>query len=337
MVVVKVRETYDLHTIRNKMSVIAIHTPDPDIIKRNWSGLLVNCKFYRPLSADVTIACASMQSADPLQVGTVEGEIAPEDLFNPILAKACTNETFSILEARILQMVNGNASSSLINTVDGDTASVNRENVSPYEDEFNVYYGLLSDTHGWRHANPQVGISMTGLRPLVHEVLANFGTGTIYSGSENLESPMSRVVVPIANGDGAGKTVVVNPSFMRGNAKPMPRIPTTAYPFVSDSYPVGFPNTEGVVNAQTNVPNLRTVVGAIIIPPSRLHELYYRMVVEWSIEFSEIRPIAEVVSWSGLNNIGANSHYQDYDFGESKVVNHVSSMAAANVDINKVM
>lgn len=329
MVVVKVRETYDLHTIRNKMSVIAIHTPDPDIIKRNWSGLLMNCKFYRPLEANVTIACASMQSADPLQVGTVEGEIAPEDLFNPILAKACTNESFSLLETRILNLGVGVTEAE----TNGDTATVDSNNATPYADDFAVYYGLLSDAHGWRHANPQVGLSMTGLRPLVHEVLANFGTGNMV----NAGTPAEGIYSPGLAGSGSFATQIT-PSFMRGNAKPMPRIPTTSFPATNTVAVAGFNTPSGLnYNAATIVNSLRTVVAGIIIPPSRLHELYYRMVVEWSIEFSEIRTLSEIASWAGLESLGNATHFSDYDFGQSKTVDHVQGMAAANVELDKVM
>ena len=105
MVVVKVRETYDLHTTQNKMTVIAIHTPKPDIIKRNYPGLLMQCKMYRPVSADVRVACASVLHLDPLGVGTSPGDVAPEDVFNPILYKAMSNKGMSQLEARINGMV----------------------------------------------------------------------------------------------------------------------------------------------------------------------------------------------------------------------------------------
>lgn len=326
MVFVKVRETYDLHTITNKMSLIAIHTPDPTIIKRNFSGLLMNCKFYRPVQADVTLACASVVGADPLQVGTTEGEIAPEDLFNPILYKACTNESFSLLESRILAMNSGIPIG--IGDVSGDTAKVETNNGTPYQDDFGVYYGLLADAHGWRHAMPQAGLQMTGLKPLVHEVLANFGMtpGEYNQVADPIYSP---------NGTGASDKDIIVPRFMRGNAKPMPRIPTTAFPSSNTELVPGFGSTNG--NSETEVPSMRTLVGCIIVPPSRLHELYYRMVVEWTIEFSEIRSIIEIAGWAALNSVGENTHFQDYNYGSSKTVSDVKSLAAANVDLDKVM
>ena len=55
MVFVKVRETYDLHTVKNKMTVIGVHTPKPDIIKKNFPGLLMQCRAYRPVSCDIPL------------------------------------------------------------------------------------------------------------------------------------------------------------------------------------------------------------------------------------------------------------------------------------------
>lgn len=329
MVFVKVRETYDLHTIRNKMSVIAVHTPDPDIIRRNWAGLLMNCKFYRPVSADVTIACASVLPVDPLGVGITEGDLAPEDLFNPMLYKACTNESFSQIESRILRMASLGDVEVASYGVAGDTAVAQHEAVVPGNDDFGAYYGLLSDAHGWRHAMPQAGLSMTGLKPLVHEVLANFGSGA----GQNETSPSSGVYSP-NSAEGGANAQAVYPTFMRGNAKPMPRIPTTAFPRQNTEYNAGFDDT---YNDAPLVPHMRTLVGCVIVPPSRLHELYYRMVVEWTIEFSEIRTLSEIAGWNALSSVGNSTHLMDYDFGESKVITEVKGLACANVDMDKVM
>lgn len=43
------------------------------------------------------------------------------------------------------------------------------ENVTYFDDEFNIYYSILSNTRGWKVAHPQAGLSMRKLRPLVFE------------------------------------------------------------------------------------------------------------------------------------------------------------------------
>ena len=339
MVFVKVRETYDLHTVQNKMTVIAIHTPKPDIIKANFPGLLMQCKAYRPVSADVRVACASTLPLDPQGVGLAEGDVAPEDLFNPILYKACSNFGMSQIEARINQVANALATGV---DVAGQTAGVDVDTLTAGTDEFPIYYGFLSNAHEFRHANPQQGLEMTGLKPLVYEVLYNIG-----------DNAQGNVTTPASDGPGYpgqdGTKQVLVPRAIRGNAKPLPFINCTSYNPTGARHP-GFLVGADVVgqsvqNDEQDVPWINCVVGAIIVPPSRLHELFYRMVVEWTIEFSAIRPIGEITNWAGLGILGNMTHYQNYSFEATKqvlgvegdVMDHDQTMVSANVEIDKVM
>lgn len=341
MVVVKVRETYDLCTVKNKMTVIAIHTPKPDIIKRNFPGLLMQCKAYRPLRAEVKIACASVQPLDPLGVGTAEGDVAPEDVFNPILYKAMTNIGMSQLEARIAA-ISGYASGV---DVEGSSASVDVDSNTSYDDEFNIYYGLLSDAHGWRHASAQSGLVMSDLRPLVYELLYSIGDNI--DGNES--TPTGKFVAPLAS----GQNVQYFGTTIRGNAKPLPFMNCTAYSeIVTDgtvsggwSYP-GFNESGMSANAELTVPWINCCVAGIVIPPSRLHQLFYRMVVTWDIEFSSIRSLSEITDWAGLNRMGSQTHYQNYDYSSAKkavtgtdetILESDTCMVSSNVDVKKVM
>lgn len=335
MVFVKVRETYDLHTVKNKMSVIAIHTPDAKIIKANFPGLLMQCKAYRPYSCDVRLACASVLPVDPLGVGLAEGDVAPEDLFNPILYKACTNFGMSQVEARIASYPN-NVDASDIN---GNSAVVDVDNLTNKTDEFSVYYGLLSNAHEWKHANPQSGLEMRSLKPLVYEMLYSIGDNTgAQNQSANASMPAQDGSIGVASGW----------SF-KGNAKPMPMINCTAYSSTDGRNPfspqAGSDSSLPWIQEQT-VPAPKIVCGCIIVPPSRLHELFYRMVVEWTLEFSMIRPISEITNWTGLEIIAGITHYQNYDYEATKraltgdsdtILESDTSLATANVDIKKVM
>lgn len=329
------------------MTVIGIHTPKSDIIKRNYPGLLMQCKAYRPVSADVRLACASVQPLDPLGVGTTEGDVAPEDVFNPLLYKAMSNLGMSQLEARINAMSNG------IGTVDvtGSTAVVDTAHVTTQSDEFNLYYGLLAETNNWKHASPQAGLSMTGLKPLVFEMVYNVGDNL---GDTDLIGGSSSVRYPLEG----GSRDTFNVRAIRGNAKPMPFINTTSYSLqigeggqgVSGTFEKpGFSIDTGTAqanNCEVEVPYLNVVVGAIIVPPSRLHELFYRMVVEWTIEFSAIRSLAEITDWTGLRALGALSHYQNYNYAATKeavtgnsetILENDACMVSTNADIQKVM
>lgn len=342
MVVVKVRETYDLCTVKNKMTLISVHTPKPDIIKRNFPGLLMQCKSYRPLSASVRIACASVQPLDPLGVGTAEGDVAPEDVFNPILYKAMSNVGLSQLEARITALSSAGGVD-----VDGQTAAVDVDSNTSFADEFPIYYGLLSNAHGWRHAAPQSGLSMEDLKPLVYEMLYNYGDNSGDSAAANINGWLD---APDATGVKAHYSV----SGIRGNAKPLPFMNCTSFSFsdsggsptgvTSAGFAVANPNT--IYNSEINVPWINCCVAAICIPPSRLHVLYYRMIVEWNIEFSAVRPLSEIVNYTDLSNLGQTSHYQNYNYSNVKaaltgsdetLLENDTCMVSSNVDVKKVM
>lgn len=341
MVFVKVRETYDLHTVQNKMTVIAIHTPHPDILKANFPGLLMQCKAYRPVSADVKVACASVLPLDPQGVGLAEGDVAPEDVFNPILYKACSNFGMSQIEARIAGLALDPLN--VTKDVTGASADVDVDTVTTIADEFPIYYGLLSNAHGWKHANPQSGLHMEQLRPLVYEMLYNVGDNSANYGQTQEDKQFDYPSQSTAQSLGLGVGAI------RGNAKPLPFINCTSYsdgngtnPFTAGSSSV-FPYPG---NNEIDVPWINCVVGAIIVPPSRLHELFYRMVVEWTIEFSMIRPLGEITNWVGLTRLGGVTHYQNYSYEATKqaltgdkgtILENDSCMVSANVDVQKVM
>lgn len=280
MVFVKVRETYDLHTVKNKMTVIGIHTPRPNIIKRNYPGLLMQCRAYRPVSADVRVACASVLPLDPRGVGLTEDDVAPEDVFNPILYKAMSNMGMSQLEARINSLPNGTPTAGT--DVYGETAVADVDSLTNMADEFPVYYGLLSQAGMWRHANPQSGLEMKGLKPLVYELVYNMHDQYVPG------TPGPGAGTPFPGPDGnLGNVNTQCLQSIRGKAKPMPFLNCTAYTkstsggsAVGIDYPGFKLDSNDVANAEEAVPYILVMCGCIIIPPSRLHELFYRMVVE---------------------------------------------------------
>lgn len=340
MVFVKVRETYDLHTVQNKMTVIAIHTPKPDIIRKNYPGLLMQCKMYRPVSADVRVACASVLPLDPLGVGTAEGDVAPEDVFNPILYKAMSNKGMSQLESRINDMVIKSSTVGLSDAdIVGSSALVDVDDFSTQVDEFPLYYGLLAQTHEWKHANPQQGLSMSGLRPLVYEMVYNVG---------DMKHQTPQYVPTFSAMAKDGSATIDSGSSILGSAKPMPFIPCTSFggTYTEAGFPADTPAVDEVANGSSDINWLRVVCGCIIVPPSRRHELFFRMVVEWTLEFSAIRPLGEITDLGGLNRLGNTTHYQNYDYSTAKKVLTGTDetilakdvcMVSSNVDVDKVM
>lgn len=332
MVFVKVSETYDLSTQTNKMALIGVHTPKTDLVRKTYPGLAMNTKFWRIDHQNVVIACASMQPADPLQVGVEAGDIAPEDLFNPILYKAVTNDSMSMIEARMHDLGMDAAT-----TINGNQADVDNANVAGVADEFPVYYALLSNRDGFATSNPQQGVVMKDLKPLVFSM--NYSSGAFGTGSNYQD-----IIAPRAAG-GQQVTSQLLTGF-RAGAKPMPRLPTS---YVTGAYPGnttvgshvqyngmgdGLPG-----NSQIKMPEVQPIYTAcIIIPPSRLHKLYYRMQIETVIEFSEVRPIQDIVNFFDLqHDYYPEVYYTDYDLPAKSMQFLNSTVDTANADIKQVM
>lgn len=303
MVTVAISETYDLKTTQDKMSVLCVHTPSPATLRNAYPGLHVNYRFFKFVKCDLKIACASMLPADPLQVGTESGDIAPEDLFNPILYKAMSTEGMSNLEKRLTAMMNGD-----IGTDDISTGSIegSRDFFVSAGNDFDRYYALLSNPSGWKMANPQAGLRMDGLYPLVFETWSNIGGTGEY---------------PDVNAEGVeqGTPGQMTIKTFRGNGHRMPRLPTTVYVGNGNGVTAGL---AGLVagNVQAQLPDVpKCPVACVIVPPSRLHSLYYRMVIRWYIEYSEVRPLSEITDFAGLSYIGATVYANDYDENAKKL------------------
>lgn len=346
MVKVSVSETYDLSTQTNKMSLIGIHTPDKTLIQKTYPGLCINSKYCKILSQDVVIACASLEPADPLQIGTAPGSIAPEDMFNPILYKAVSNASMSQIEYRMHGLLAPGAT----NTVHGHQAIVDNDEVTTIADEFPAYYSLLSNRDGFKTANPQHGLEMRGLVPLVFERLDNAG---IWSSDQASVASLNNTYPMLSVNTGEGATgltdkVGITVRSMRGNAKPMPRFPTTILTSASPSSDASVVGTDfqynGMgdgfpANEQINMPDIPICFTAcIIVPPSKLHKLYYRMVVRTYLEFSEVRPISEITGFYGLaSSVYPDVYYSDYrelsKFADTKT----TQVDVKSADIEKIM
>lgn len=162
---------YDMSTVQGKIGVIGVHTPDFVSIDRKWHGYFLNHRYFKIRSCTVKIACASNLPLDALGVGTSPGKVAPQDIMNPILYRAVSNETWNLFVSRLYSVSNS-------------TASVDVNSVHAEPDAFpsflgnqeNLYYALLSSDE-WKKAMPQAGLVMKGLRPLCYPVVSQFGNG----------------------------------------------------------------------------------------------------------------------------------------------------------------
>lgn len=313
MTVVKITETYDLSTRINKIGMVGVHTPSTGTIKGLYPGLWDSHRFVRLLKCDVTLACASMLPADPLQIGTEAGSIAPQDMFNPILYRAVTNETFDVIVGRMNTMASGALNAT------GHNINVSPEAFGSLNGSTNIYYSLLSE-RGWKKSMPQAGLSMRGLVPLVYPLLNVYGNenGPIGNGTFAQTAPV------VADNGTVSLASNMNAVF-RGRAQKMPRIPTKAAS-ASDQY----------ASIDTSIPN--SFVALLIMPPSKLHQLYYRLRVTWTISFEKVRSLNE---YGTVSDISYNAGYTYYEYQPSSSKNDMekdSSMVSSNdMDMDMIM
>ncbi len=329
MVFVKVSQTYDLSTKVGKMGIIGIHTPPISVVQRLWTGLMQNYRYMRLDKCDVVVACASTLPADPLQVGVEEGSIAPQDMFNPILYTATSNDSFNTIVSRIY---GGSHTPFTYGSITNDELPSDITN----DDNFSIYYSLLADHDGWRKALPQQGLDMKGLYPIVYSVVNTYGNVRKLQQIDNMvNNGVPRV------GDLDSETgyrdinVPADGSSFRGPSMRMPRIPTYV--------PVG---GTGVREGGTSLPTMtytsanefpRTYVACLVTPPAKLSQFYFRMKVTWTIEFTELMPLTER---NTLPTLIATSQYlygSDYD-EQSKTMEHKSDMIDSHgADLELVM
>ena len=343
---VTVSETYDLSTVVDHMGFVGVHTPQGSLIAKMWPGLIQNYKYMNFKSCDIEIACASMLPADPLQVGVAAGSIAPQDMFNPILYKAVSNDSMSTLVSQIYM---AGASGAGLSFADSENSGFIGTSATDSFDQFKIYYSQLA-SDGWRKAMPQQGLSMKGLVPIVHTVVSNYGVPPTMGYQDNVNvSNLPGVETPFTIASNIeGKYSAMAPGFMRGPAQRMPRFPTTVFggstgnanqPDVSN-----FSDNVAVTAAYPAIP--KTFVAAIVMPPAKLNVLYYRMRVTWHIEFYEPRPATDIYNWGTLNHIGGDlAYFSDYaDNTKAVKASGISAsdtdsemVYASNAELNKVM
>ncbi len=347
MVTVRVSETYDLSTKVGKMGIVAIHTPTGSLIDKMWPGLVLQHKKVRFVKCDVAMACASMLPADPLQIGVEAGAIAPQDMFNPILYRAVSNDSMSNIQSYIQGL--GSAGSTGLNTVNqGSVVDVNdpgfTNDADAQIDAFSMYYGLLADSDSWRKAMPQAGLTMNGLFPLVYQVVSNYGVNgrpakpvNDYKGGANTDPFDDVQIVEGYNVSDSVASQINHVVNFRGPSMRMPAFDTTIFDSADnrDNMIVPFANTANVKSNVGYAP--ACYVGLIVLPPAKLNQLYYRLKVTWTVEFSGLRSMADIGSWSTLSGIGGVSYGTDYA-EQSTAMSAITNMVDTDgASIEKIM
>lgn len=336
-------ETYDMNTTVGQMTMLAIHTPQANALKKMFKGHFLNFKKYTILGCDIRLACASQLPLSPDQVGLEAGEVDPRDVMNPMLFKACTGENLNALLNQIY-----NASQEESENAYGSVG----EHLITNEASLNAYYQLLADP-SFRKSHPQAGLTVRGLKPFVHKVVTTQPfkwtgiQGNSDSGSNGVRSYPRVSGNPVYEGGGTSDSSVygfggpsgiqetdqfgqgnfdaTNPSvFVSNGITKMPWLDTAVPQTVSTLGAIQAGQAE-ITSSQanwlvTNVP--RIYMGCLIMPPAVSTKFYMRMVISWKIAFKDFRPAYEIGNIGSLNIIDSqNGMVSSGDGGQSNFPN----------------
>lgn len=330
-------ETYDMNTTVGQMTMLAIHTPQANALKKMFKGHFLNFKKYTILGCDIRLACASQLPLSPDQVGLEAGEVDPRDVMNPMLFKACTGEN---LNALLNQIYNANQEES-----ENSYGSVG-EHLITNEASLNAYYQLLADP-SFRKSHPQAGLTVRGLKPFVHKVVTTqpfkwTGKSTGSSDRNYFSSPLITGVsapdgasTPVGFGSpsgiqesdthGIGNFDSANPSvFVSNGITKMPWLDTAVPQSVQtmdgiqgSTGHIGTAQANWVIN---NVP--RIYMGCLIMPPAVSTKFYMRMVISWKVAFKDYRPAYEIGNIGSLTVLDMyNGMVSSGDGGQSNFPN----------------
>lgn len=336
MPTITIRETYDLSTAPGRLGLIGIHTPGSAIIRKLYPGLWLNYNKVKVNTCNVALACASLLPADPLQIGVETGDIAPQDLFNPILYRACSTDSFNTILNRMY------GTDSLFKLQDGSIAFDANGPGDPFPSISNtlsedVYYGLLSES-GWKKAMPQSGLQMRNLVPLVYNVISNYGNGAVMS-TPGVSGADADKFVSVPNADGATSSNVKLASLFRGHSFPMPALPTARGMVAGQASYVDTTSVQSGIDNSWYFPYFpptlipKTYVGCVIIPPSKLHKLYFRMSITWSISFFDPVSIVERGRLIDIQDAGLATYGLGFQMGEqSKEIENKMTVVESTVD-----
>lgn len=333
MVTIRVSETYDLRTAVNKLGLLGIHTPSTQMIARLYPGLLLNYKYMHIDKCDFGIACASTLPADPLQVGTESGDIAPQDLFNPILYRAVSNDAFETIVNRIygsdLNPINAGQDGSVT-----AAATIGNSPFTGYQNTTSIYYSLLSED-GWRKAMPQSGFAMNNLVPLVYSMVNTFGNTMIPASSSSLNTATQ------VGADGSVSNNSGMASTFRGPTMPMPRLPTITQSIIQPTW-VGSSSQPSTIPLPSFSKIPKTFVALICVPPAKQHILFYRLRVVWTITLSEPVTLPARSDLGSISNVGAYQYSDWTTTSGSKTLEDAGAsengtIDGVDVDIEQIM
>lgn len=326
MVKASVMEIYDLQTNVGKGTVLKVHTPTGNNIKRHLFGHFLQYKRYKYLGAKVSLIPASTLPADPLQLSYEAGDqnIDPRDMVNPILWKHYHGETMTTDVLHVQDQLDYSQDGMVDPFVSG--YSIGEANYAQYGTSGTaidkVYPRALMDT-SFRKAGVQTGFS-TYVKPFVYNVTSNIQLAPMLRGNEtSTVNSFMGLQPPAATSQTTVDPTVLGPSFVRPSevgykadaSMTTPSNVESKYRMnfqTSNLVPLGWQDTlsrDSNPNATGNVtgavinsapynnmgdfgigPNLPDIpMLYILMPPAYKTEFYFRMIIKHYFAFKGFR------------------------------------------------
>lgn len=177
----KYQEIYDIQTVSNKVSIIAIHTPTGSKPRQMLSGFFTQFRKYKYDGCSVVGTPAQRLGLTTPQLSTAAGDsmVNPKDVFNPALVRGCHGDN---LNAALNSIYKGSfeVEGSSIGK-DEFTMSVIPADGLTWEQ---MYYRMLQDP-SFKKFSLNSGIKLSGLHPMVynvasqHQILPNEVSDTV--------------------------------------------------------------------------------------------------------------------------------------------------------------
>ncbi len=365
MVKASVMEIYDLQTNVGKGTVLKVHTPTGNNIKRHLFGHFLQYKRYKYLGAKVSLIPASTLPADPLQLSYTAGDqnIDPRDMVNPILWKHYHGETMTTDVLHVQDQLDYSQDGMVDPYVAG--YSIGEANYAQFGTSGTaidkVYPRALMDT-SFRKAGVQTGFS-TYVKPFVYNVTSNIqlapalrspGNSTYYDHFMGVDYPKptsqlteNPITGPVLHGPvETGYTPNASSTGGNGNTESKYRLDFQTSNLVplgwQDTLSRDFSSATGSVSGSAisaspydnmgdfgigpNLPDIPMLY--ILMPPAYKTEFYFRMVIKHYFAFKGFRSCIGVQAFPSAaisGTIPAPAGF--YDSTLSASAKEVSAMA----------
>lgn len=163
------QEIYDINTVSNEVSIIAIHSPVGSKPRIMLEGFFKQFRKYKYKGCSVVGTPAQRLGLQMTDITVEAGSsgVNPKDVFNPALVRGCHGDNLNAALNSIYRGAFGQGGSSMDKS--DYSASVHPVDGITWEQ---MYYRMLQDP-SFKKFNLSSGIKMSGLHPMIYNVASN--------------------------------------------------------------------------------------------------------------------------------------------------------------------